>query len=60
MKERMITRETLEQQEKVLCECGHRRLQHWVGGGISDCDKCDCREYRPRPYDGPQKKSARR
>lgn len=43
----MLTREQLDKQEEVLCKCGHRRLQHFVGGPISDCDKCSCRQYTP-------------
>jgi hypothetical protein len=44
----LVTREQLEKEEKNPCKCGHRRLQHFVGGPISDCDKCGCKEYTPQ------------
>jgi hypothetical protein len=28
-----------------VCKCGHTRLKHFVGGPISDCDKCVCQEF---------------
>jgi hypothetical protein len=40
--------ESLEQQldRNPLCKCGHTRLQHFVGGPISDCTTCGkCREF---------------
>jgi hypothetical protein len=37
-------RQLLERNPK--CECGHRRLQHFVGGSISNCDECGCREFK--------------
>jgi hypothetical protein len=30
----------------AICTCGHTRVQHWVGGPASDCDKCSCRKFR--------------
>lgn len=30
----------------TVCECGHKRLQHFVGGPISDCDKCACKIFK--------------
>ncbi len=43
----MTNRLELVEQEKVPCKCKHLRSEHWVGGHISDCQKCKCMQYTP-------------
>jgi hypothetical protein len=31
-----------------MCKCGHTRIKHFVGGPISDCDKCECKKFQPK------------
>ena len=38
-----------------LCVCGHKRVQHFVGGPISDCDECACEVFEGRKESSEEK-----
>jgi len=35
-------------EKNPVCDCGHTRRQHFVGGYISDCDKCQCQGFKEK------------